>query len=234
MNVLQDNYPSLMAAAGVAGFITSVVMAAKAAPKAEHELDLLEQGQAEWSMLDKVKAVAPVYAPTAGMIMISTACIVASNRAHRHRYASLLALYSIGEKTLQKWQSSVLEEVGPKKYDKVRERVVSPDENPVPTAVLLDEDRVLFFDTFSGRYFRLNSVETVRRVVNDLNDQLLSGDWITLNEFYFELGLERVEFGDDWGWAAYQGTIQVDFDSFIKEDRPCVSISFVVKPNKEY
>lgn len=218
----------------MAGFITSVIMAAKAAPKAEYELDLLEERQAEWSRLDQVKAVAPVYAPAAGMILISTACIVASNRAHRHRYASLLALYSIGEKTLQKWQTSVLEEVGEKKYEKVRERTVSPNEDPVPTAILLDEDRVMFFDVFSGRYFRLNSVETVRRIVNDMNDQLLSGDWISLNEFYFELGLERTEYGDDIGWAAYQGTIQIDFDSFLKEDRPCVSISFIVKPMKEY
>ena len=231
MNILKDQYPNILSALGVTGFITSVIMAAKAAPTAK---DILDEADEETPLIEKVKAVAPVYAPTAGMILISTACIVASNRAHRHRYASLLALYSIGEKTLQKWQSSVLEEVGPKEYEKVRERVVSPDENPVPTAVLLDEDRVLFFDKFSGRYFRLNSVETVRRVVNDLNDQLLSGDWISLNEFYFELGLERVEFGDDWGWAAYQGAIQVDFDSFIKEDRPCVSISFIVKPNKEY
>jgi hypothetical protein len=167
------------------------------------------------------------------MILISTACIVASSRAHRHRYAGLLAIYSIGERTLQKWQSSVLEEVGPKKYEKVRERVVSPDENPVPTAILLDEDRVLFFDTYTGRYFRKNSVETIRRKVNDLNDQLLTGDWISLNDFYFELGLERVDFGDEVGWTSYHGTIQVEYDSFIKDDRPCISVSFLVKP-KEY
>lgn len=234
MNIIRDQYPNLLAAAGVGGFITAAIMAAKAAPKAEYELDLLEEKQAEWSMLDKAKAVAPIYAPTVGMILISTACIVASNRAHRHRYAGLLALYSIGEKTLQKWQKSIVEEVGEKKYEKVRERTVSPDEDPVPTAILLDEDRVLFFDVFSGRYFRMNSVESVRRIINNLNDQLLSGDWISLNDLYFELGLERTEYGDEMGWASYHGTIQIDFDSFLKEDRPCVSLSFIVKPKKEY
>lgn len=233
-NIIKDQYPNLLAATGVAGFITAVVMAAKAAPKAEYELDLLEEKQAEWSVLDKARAVAPIYAPAAGMILISTACIVASNRAHRHRYASLLAIYSIGEKTLQRWQASVLEEVGEKKFEKVRERVVSPDDNPVPTAILLDEDRVVFFDVFSGRYFRMNSVESVRRIINDMNDQLLAGDWISLNDLYFELGLERTEYGDELGWAAYHGTIQADFDSFLKNDRPCVSVSFIVKPRKEY
>lgn len=229
-NIIKDQYPNLLAATGVAGFITAVIMSAKATPKAENILEELEE---DAPLLEKAKALAPVYAPTAGMILISTACIVASGRAYRHRYASLLAIYSIGEKTLQKWQSSVLEEVGEKKFEKVRERVVAPDENPVPTAILLDEDRVLFFDTYTGRYFRLNSVETIRRKVNDLNDRLLTGDWISLNEFYFELGLERVDFGDEVGWVSYQGTIQVEFDPFIKDDRPCVSVSFIVKP-KEY
>ncbi len=230
-NIIKDQYPNLLAATGVAGFITAVVMAAKAAPKAK---DILEEIEEDAPLLDKARAVAPVYAPTAGMILISTACIVASNRAHRHRYASLLAIYSIGERTLQKWQTSVLEEVGEKKFEKVRERVVSPDDNPVPTAILLDEDRVVFFDVFSGRYFRMNSVESVRRIINDMNDQLLAGDWISLNDLYFELGLERTEYGDELGWAAYHGTIQADFDSFLKNDRPCVSVSFIVKPRKEY
>lgn len=231
MDYLRDQYPNLVAAAGVAGFISSVVMAAKAAPKANQILDEFEE---DAPLYDKVKAIAPVYAPTVGMILISTACIVASNRAHRHRYAGLLALYSIGEKSLQKWQESIVEEVGEKKFEKVRERVVSPNEDPVPAAILLDEDRVLFFDVFSGRYFRMNSVETARRIINDLNDQILSGDWVSLNELYFHLGLERVEFGDDIGWAAYHGTIQAQFDALLKGDRPCVSISFVVKPIKEY
>ena len=229
MNIT-DHYPNILSALGVTGFITSVIMAAKAAPQAK---GILEEADEETPLIEKIKAVAPLYAPTAGMILISTACIVASNRAHRHRYASLLALYSIGEKTLQKWQDSVLEEVGPKKAEKVRERVVSPNEDPVPTAILLDQDRVLFFDTFTGRYFRTNSVETVRRKINDLNEQLLTGDWISLNEFYYELGLERVDFGDECGWSSYQGNIQVEFDSFIKDDGPVVSISFMVKP-KEY
>ena len=135
--------------------------------------------------------------------------------------------------TLQRWQNAVVDEVGQKKYEKVRERVVSPEE-PVPTGMLLDESKVVCFDVFSGRYYKTDSIETVRRIINDLNDRLIVGDFVALNELYYELGLDRVEFGDDVGWLLHDHdeTIKVSFDPFMKDDRPVVSVSFTVKPRK--
>ncbi len=227
-NTLTRQSPTILAALGCIGFITSVVMSARATPKAMRAME----PRSKSTRMEKVKAIAPIYAPTVGMMLLSTACIVGSSRIHRYRYASLLALYSIGEKSLQRWQQSVLDEVGQKKYENVRERVVSP-EDPVPTAILMDEERVLFYDVYSGRYFQTDSVETVRKTVNDLNDLLFQEDFVSLNEFYFEIGLPRVEFGDEAGWNIADGSIQVTYDAFIAQnDKPCISVSFVLSPKK--
>ena len=236
-NTVTRQSPAILAALGCIGFITSVVMSAKATPKAMstlRDLGVTYSGKNKVTKLEKAKAIAPIYAPTVGMILLSTACVVGSNRIHRYRYASLLALYSIGEKSFQRWQRAILDEVGEKKYEKVRERVVSPDEGPVPTGILLDESQVVFFDVFSGRYFKTDSVETVRRIVNDLNDRLITGEFVALNDLYYALGLDRVEFGDEVGWLLHDHdeTIKVAFDPFMKDDRPVVSVSFVVKPKK--
>ncbi len=232
-NKVKSKSPTILAGLGCIGFITAVVMAAKAALKAEDILEEQANTTVGVTTMMKVKAIAPVYAPTVGMILLSTGCIVGSNRIHRYRYASLLALYSIGEKSLQRWQQAVVDEVGQKNYDKVRERVVTPDE-AVPTGILLDESKVVCFDVFSGRYFKTDSVETIRRIINDLNDRLIVGDFVALNELYYELGLDRVEFGDEVGWLLHDHdeTIKVTFDPFMKDDRPVVSVSFTVKPRK--
>lgn len=227
-NTLTRQSPAILAALGCLGFITSVVMSAKATPKA---MKILEAQPEDSTTMEKVKAIAPIYAPTIGMMLLSTACAVSSNRIHRYRYTSLLALYSIGEKSLQRWQNAVLDEVGEKKYENVRERIISP-EDPIPTVVMMDEERVLFFDTYSGRYFRSDSVETVRKIVNDLNDLLFGEDFVSLNEFYFEIGLPNVEFGDEAGWNIADGSIKVTYDAFIKNDKPCISVSFVLSPKK--
>lgn len=230
-NTLTRQSPAILAALGCLGFITSVVMSAKATPKA---MEILKTQPEDSTTMEKVKAIAPIYAPTVGMVLVSTACVVGSNRIHRYRYASILALYSIGEKSLQRWQNAVLDEVGEKKYENVRERVVAP-KGTVPAGILLDESQIVCFDVFSGRYFKTNSIETIRRIINDMNDRLIIGDFVALNEFYYELGLDRVEFGDEVGWLLHDHdeTIKVTFDPFMKDDRPVVSVSFVVKP-KEY
>jgi hypothetical protein len=228
-DVVERNSPTILAGLGVLGFITASVMSAKATPKA---LEVADELPYEATTLDKVRALAPIYIPTAGMIMISAACIVASNRIHKQRYYTLLALYSIGEKTLQRLQESIMEEVGPKKAENIRERSVAP-RGDMPGNLILDEHRVLCFDVYSGRYFRSDSVESIRSAVNDINELLLSEDFVSVNELYFLLHLPPMEIGDDAGWRADDGSVKIVLDSFIKDDMPCVSISFVAKP-KEY
>lgn len=232
MNVkqtLSNNSPTILASLGIAGFITAIVMTAKVAPKAER---LLKDIPEDEPFIEKAKALAPYYAPTAGMVLISTACIVGSNRIHRYRYASLLALYSIGERSLQRWQDSILDEVGEKKFTKIKDRVKEPMGEP-PASIVVDDERVLFYDIFSGRYFRGDSIEVIRKVVNDLNDQMYTEDFASVNDFYYGVGLDRMEFGSDWGWNIADGPVTVEFDAFIRNERPVVSISFTTKP-KEY
>ena len=229
---LHNNSPTILAGLGIAGFITAIIMTAKAAPKAERVLERNEMINFDASLKEKVMLVAPIYAPTIGMAMMSTACIVGSNRIHRYRYASILALYSIGQKSLQRWQDAVVDEVGEKKFNKVRERVAEPRGEP-PVSILPDDERTLFFDVYTGRYFRSDSIETVRKVFNDLNDTMFSDDFAPLNDFYFGVGLEDTEFGNDVGWNIANGSITAEFDAFLKNERPIVSITFEIKP-REY
>lgn len=224
---LTNNSPTILAALGVTGFLGAILMTAKAAPKA---VKVLEKHN-DSTTIEKVKAVAPIYAPTAGMILVSTACIVGSNRIHGYRYASLLALYSIGQQTLDRWQDAVLDEVGKKKYEKVRERVVEPEGEP-PISIMVDEERVLFYDVFTGRYFRGDSIEIVRKVANDMTDRMFGEDYVSLNDYYYGVGLDRVEFGDDWGWNIADGAMTVEFDAFIRNERPVVSVTFNLQPKK--
>lgn len=229
MEILENHAPGLLSAVGVAGFITATIMSARAAPKV---YEILEETEEE-PPLERAKAVAPVVAPTVGMIFLSTACIVASNRAYKQRYAGLLAMYSIGEKAMDRWQKAVVDEVGSKKAEKVRERAAAPTEDePVPAVLLADNSGPLFFDRYSGRYFRAKSLEVIRQKINDLNDAILSGDWVSLNEFYYEIGLPSVGFGDDAGWAAWDNTINVEWYSFIHDGEAVIGMAFPVEPRR--
>lgn len=228
---LKKHGPSLLAAAGIAGFFGAIFMAAKAAPIAR---DVLDEMPEDASAMEKARAIAPNYIPTVGVALISTSCIMMSTRLLRSRYAGLLALYSVTEKAMEKWQEATLNEVGPKKVDKINDRVIDPNEDPrpIPPAILIEEGGALFKDSWSGRYFKLDSVNTVRTVVNDLNEQILKGDSISLNHFYHELGLEPVQEGEYVGWVSYRGLIDIAFGSFIKDDRAIITITFNEPPRR--
>ncbi|NIQ05591.1 MAG: hypothetical protein GWO20_07655 [Candidatus Korarchaeota archaeon] len=157
-------------------------------------------------------------------MMVSTACILGANRIHRYRYASLLALYSVSEKTLQRWQDSVSEEVTKKKLGQIKERVLKPEED-LPE-INIEDERTLFFDRYSGRYFRSSSIETVRKIVNDMNDRMYAEDYVSINDFYWGVGLPNVEFGGEIGWNISDGPIKIEFDSYLKDDRPVVTVNF--------
>ena len=114
-NVLKENAPLMFSAAGIVGFVSAIVLTAKTAPKAEK---ILEEVKDE-PTIEKVKKIIPIYTPVIGLTLMSAGCIAVSTKMNAHRYASLLALYSISERNLTKWQNSIIEEVGDKKYQKI-------------------------------------------------------------------------------------------------------------------
>ena len=91
----------------------------------------------------------------------------------------------------------MVETIGEKKEQVIREHVAQKkvDENPMKSATVMvtGGGQVLFLEPVSMRYFRSN-VQTVRKVVNDLNYRLTTGmeEYISLSEFYDEIGLNRV------------------------------------------
>lgn len=228
MNLLEEHAPTVLSIVGIAGFVSAIVITARVAPKAAH---ILEESKTK-ARKEQAIALAPVYAPVAGLALISTGCILAGGRIHQYRYASVLALLAVSERNLERWQKSIFEEVGEKKAEAVRRRVVEPT-GDIPQDADLDEVKQLFFDTYTGRYFRAHSVEVIKAAVNEINEMVVGEGFASLNEYYYILGLENTDFGDVIGWSISTGLMSASFDSFLKNDRPVVSVDFNVKP-REY
>ena len=72
--------------------------------------------------------------------------------------------------------------------------------------------------------------------MNAINRKMVSGDmYISLNEFYDEIGLGPIPIGYDLGWNLDDGTIEVDFTSQLAEDgTPCLVILYNVNPKYGY
>lgn len=242
---LTKHSPTILTALGITGFVSTVIMAVKATPKAidilDHERNFRydEYGtdyDTPISIPDTVELTWKVYVPTALMGATSIACIIGATSIHNRRNLALTSLYSIAESTLKDYQKKVVETIGDKKEEKIRAEIAGDQLTNHPmdskSIIVSGLGDTLCFDQYTGRYFK-GDVEQIRKTVNDFNRQLLSDMRIPLNDLYSELGLAPVESGQDVGWDVEKGLVNIDFSAKLASGNvPCVVLTFSSKPTK--
>ena len=80
------------------------------------------------------------------------------------------------------------------------------------------------------------SIEVIKRAENELNKQMLHdiSGYVSLNEFYDELGLDHTSIGDDLGWNTDQ-LIDIAFSSQLNDNgEPSVVLDYLVAPKYDF
>ena len=92
----------------------------------------------------------------------------------------------------------------------------------------------LCFDIVSGRYFK-SDIDKLKKAENELNRQMRNEMYISLNEFYYEIGLESIKLGDSLGWNIDDGYINLRFSSQLATDgTPCLVIDYEYGPKYDF
>lgn len=237
---LSKHSPEILTGIGVAGLIATTVMAVKATPKA---LDLIEKEMGEketyhLTAMETVKVAWKPYIPAAVTGVMSVACIVGASSVNARRNAALATAYTISETALREYKDKVVETIGEKKEQAVRDAIAKDklDQNPVSKneIVITNKGDTLCYDLYSGRYFK-SEMEKLKRAENELNRNLLNEGSVTLNDFYYEIGLSNIKYGDDLGWDTRQSLITLDFSSQLAEDgTPCLVVDFSEPPRYDF
>ena len=239
-NAISKHSPEILIGFGIAGMLSSTVLAVKATPKAM-ELINKEKHRKKVDKLtvkDTVKVAWKCYIPAATTAAASTACLIGASSIHAKRNAVLATAYKIAETTHREYREKVIETLGEKKEEAIRDKVDKEklEKNPVNTCevIITDDGDTLCYDSHSGRYFKIN-INRLKRIENELNRQIYNDNYYSLNDLYREIGLEPIKLGDDLGWNLDDGYIELDLGSQLTpDDRPCVVIRYNVKPKYDY
>lgn len=107
--------------------------------------------------------------------------------------------------------------------------------NPVREVILTENGgNTICYDVLSGRYFKSDR-DKITRVMNELNRQMRDEMCVTLNDFYYELGLDGTKMGDMLGWNIDKGYIDLAFSSQLDANgTPCLVIDYQVAPVYDY
>ena len=242
----------------IAGIVLTGISAARAGIKADkilseqkEKMDTLnEKYDADESIEDEVfasekksitietiKRMVPVVLPP---VIIGGATIysaVSGYSSASKQIAALSAAYNISEKALSEYQEKAKEMLGDKKEMAIKDAVKQDHVKAAPpdkskTIINTGNGTTLCMDDQSGRYF-YSDPEAIRKAANTINKRMMDEYYISLNEFYDELGLPDITLGDDLGFNIDDGLIDVDhmFTAALhNDDTPILVVNYDVSP----
>lgn len=231
--------PEILTGLGIAGMGVTVVMAVKVTPKAMQLLDEISDGHSyQMTKKEIVKATWKCYLPVAISGVASIACIIGANSINAKRNAALATAFTLSESAFRSYKEKVIETIGEKKEQVVRDNVAKEQvaKNPVSTreVIITEKGNTLCYDVISGRYFK-SDIDKLKKAENELNKQLLSEMYISLNDFYYEVGLKNTKVGDELGWNIDEGLIDLEFNSQLAEDgTPCLVVDYRIAPRYNF
>lgn len=246
---MKKHSPEILTGIGIAGMITTTVLAVRATPKALRILEEKWDGELgeeilhstnrdDFTMWEKVKLTWKCYIPSAIIGGISICCLIGANSVNFRRNTALATAYTLSESALKEYQEKVIETIGKKKEQSVRDSIAKDklEQDPIINreVIITEKGNTLCYDVISCRYFRSN-IDKIKKIENELNRRMRDEMYISLNDFYYELGLNGSSMGEDLGWNIDDGYIDLNFSSQLAEDgTPCLVINYQLEPRYDY
>lgn len=236
---MDKHSPEILTSVGIAGMVTSTVLAVKATPKA---LDLIEDKKDELdtdelTKREIVQACWKCYIPSTITAGAAIACIIGASRINTRRNVMLATAYNLTERTLTEYRDKVVEVIGEEKEKEIREEIAKDriERKPLSDTVFVSEKgNTICYDSISGRYFK-SDAEKIRKAENMLNKKLMGEAYVSLNDFYDLIGLPYTQMGFDLGWKFDGDMIEIQFDTCLNEDdQPCLVLDYTIEPKHDY
>lgn len=227
---LRDNSPVILTAIGVSGTLSTAYLAGKASYEIGYgfydDMPTKDYFKKHWKK----------YIPAAISATITVGCVIASNRIGSKRAAAAYSLLSISEKALHEYREKVVETIGVRKEQGVRDALVQDkvDANPPKSKeiIIAAGGDVLCLELHTGRYFK-SDIETLRKAENQLNARIHREMYATLSDFYSIVGLPYTSSSDDLGWNSDR-LMELKFTTVLADNgQPCIAFDYnYLKPTR--
>lgn len=236
-HILKKNSPKIFAGFGVIGVGTTAYLASKATVQA---CDIIRANEAAEGAHDdpkerfkeRTKHVWRLYIPTALSGTATVACIVGSARVGSRRTAVAVTAYSLSEKAFSEYRGKVVEQIGANKEQKIRDEIAQDHttNNPPNNVIITTKGEVLCCELYTGRYFK-SEMEALKRAENEINHMIINQMYVTLDEFYYLIGIGSTCVSSDVGWDSDK-LMELEFSTTLTPaGEPCLAFKYnYVKP----
>ena len=238
---LKKNSSTILTYLGVTGVICTAITAVKCTPKA---LTLIEKKKDELEVEkltigETIKATWQCYIPTAFISLSTITCILGANSLNKRSQAALISAYSLLDRSFKEYKETTNDIYGKDADKKIREAIAKNNYSKLPFKV--SDEKQLFFDMFSDRYFESSLME-LYRAEYELNRGYAKFGYCCLNDFYDLIGIDRIKGGYDVGWSMdasnmFYGYDCIDFEHelvLLEDGLECYIIIMPHPPTADY
>lgn len=249
---VQKNSPTILTGLAVVGVLGTAYLTHRAAffsgiylskevvarNMAAIEEDPTSEGVPDPSFKEIVQLTWKNYIPAAFVAAGTIACVVGAHGISNHRNVALASALTLSEIGLREFREKSEEVLGEENVQKVREAITQDkvDKTPLPTGnreiVLKDDNEQVFFETLTGRYF-VSTRHDVEMSEVDANRQVLGDMYISKNEWFDRLGLDRVPDGDATGWNN-DTRLEIKFGAVFRDGKPVTSVEYRFLPDSRF
>jgi len=220
--------PEVMAATGICGYLSSLYLMYKAAPKIKQGIE------------DKdPKTVAVAALPVVASAAVATVAVVGSVKDSKRRLAAMTAAYNFTDAAFTEYRDSakeVLSDKKPHKEEDISYHSADKEIKQTPPNNVIDTGHgsTLCYERLTGRYF-LSDINFLKSAVNRANESFdddydynrSGGKDVFLSELHEEMDLEDSDMDRMIGWTSSYGRIKVDYSSHLAPDgTPCLALSY--------
>ena len=237
---LKKHSPEILMSVGIIGTVVGTVLACKATTKVNEIIETnneeikkvhlcLEDSSIEYTQQDSQKDLAIIYgqtglklfklyAPAAGIMLLSITSIVAGQKILKKRNFAIAAAYTIVDKGFKKYRENVIEKFGEEvdkelKYNIKKKEIEIQDKNGKKKQQVIeyiDKDGISkyseyarFFDNGNDGWEKDSEYNLMflRRQQDYANEMLKSRGHLFLNEVYDLLDIPRSKAGQVVGWV---------------------------------
>lgn len=227
-----DHSPEIYLGVGLTLMTSSVVLGIATTPKVMKIIKVKEKEEGySLSTKEVIQTSWKHYLPTAATLVAGGVCIVNGCKIQNKRYAAVAAAYKISETAFSELETKVIEEIGEKKVKDIKDEIAKDrvENNPVDARRVYDTGtgHSLCYDINTNQYFEAD-IDVIKRAVNDFNEELLDEMFMSLNDFYYLVGLPPMEpIGDLLGWDIMSGKLEMEYSSqLVSEYGPCLTIDY--------
>lgn len=229
-NILTENSPTILTVFGCIGLVTTVGLTIKATIEAtkivdEHKEEIDKMPQKHYIAAETVRLTWKCFVPVVFAGGTSLGCIIGANSINLKRNAALMATYVATEEQLKSYKNKILgTQTDQKQIGDIN------IEEKTGKSFVVDGSKCMCKDGFSGRLFE-TSLSKVQSAQTALNKMITYEYRVTVNELYDELGLDRIDPGDAFGWDLKHGDeIDININAVVDEQHgPIMLITYTPK-----